>query len=80
MGLPRMSQAIPTREMHTEDLVGGSAALSALSLSNTAVGNYFFLAINKMILRRRKKKRQSNWGSFILPLPPSEALSDKAVS
>lgn len=43
------------------DLVGGSAAFRALQLRDTAVGNYFILAINKIILRRTRWGK-SNWG------------------
>lgn len=63
----------------SRDPVGGSAALSALQLRNTAVGNYFFLAINKIILRRTRWGK-SSWGSFTYVLPPSAALDDKAMS
>lgn len=61
------------------DLVGGSAAFRALQLRDTAVGNYFFLAINKIILRRTRWGK-SNWGSFTYALPRSAALDDKAMS
>lgn len=59
------------------DLVGRSAALSALQLRNAAVGNYVFLAINKIFLRRTRAKEQL--GKLFLNAHPSEALDDKAM-
>ena len=68
--------------------MGGNAALSALQLRNAALGNYFFLAINKTTLRRTREK--SSWGSLtpVRPRPPPNpppthtpaALDDKAKS
>lgn len=49
-------RCLPGEYSGRSDLVGGSA-LSAPQLRNTAVGNYFFfLAINKIILRTRQKE------------------------
>lgn len=56
-------QFLPGEDSGRNNLVGGKLALSALQLRSLAVGNYLFLVINKIILRRTREKEQL--GSFM---------------
>ena len=58
-----VGQFLPGEGSGRNNLVGGKPALSARQLRTTAVGNYLFPAINKIILRKAREKEQL--GSFM---------------